>query len=180
MKSLKHDTYIVLDLPNKIADKVKEIRSEYRYTMSLPAEITVAGSSGIGVLQYEQDSSNVYKITKDIASRTRPIKGTFGKVSRFPHTDIFFFTLQDESPFRKFHEQLVNSNIKFTDSSFPYKPHCTLCNNSSLSVKETDELLSMEMSEAFILDTVSVYSLQRKPNGDINVHLLERVKLVGE
>ncbi|MGJ9459895.1 2'-5' RNA ligase family protein [Oceanobacillus sp. CF4.6] len=180
MESFKNHTYIVLDLPKKIADKVKKIRSEYSYTMSFPVEITVAGSSGIGVLQYEQNPSNVYTTVKDIASRTKPIKGIFGEVSSFPSTDVFFFTLQDESSIRDFQEELVKSNIKFLENPFPYKPHCTLCNNSSLANIETQELLSKEISEEFILDTVSVYSLERKPNDNIDVSLLERVNLSGK
>lgn len=38
MRHFKNDTYIVLDLPKTIADKVKRLRVEYGYTMSLPVE----------------------------------------------------------------------------------------------------------------------------------------------
>ncbi|SET37966.1 2'-5' RNA ligase [Salinibacillus kushneri] len=180
MEDFNKDTYIVLDLPKKIADKVKKIRSEHRYTMSLPAEITVTGSSGIGVLQYKQNPSNVYSTIRDVTSRIKPIKCNFGEVSSFPNTDIFFFTLQDEGPIRELHKELVKSDIKFLENPFPYKPHCTLCNNPSLTDIETQELLSKEISEEFILDTVSVYSLERKSNDVVNVSLLERFKLSGK
>lgn len=180
MESFKHDIYIVLDLPEEFAEKVKKIRSEYRYPMSLPAEITVAGSSGIGVLQNEQKPNNVYTTMENIAAHTKPIKGIFGEVSRFPNTDIFFFTLQDENPIRDFQEELIKSNIKFLESPFPFQPHCTICNSPSLTNLETRELLSKKISGEFILDTVSFYSLERKPNNDINVGLLKRLELSGK
>ncbi|RCW62583.1 2'-5' RNA ligase family protein [Saliterribacillus persicus] len=177
MYSFKNDTYIVLDVPIKIADGVKRIRDQYHYTMALPVEITVAGSSGIGVLEYEQNPSNVYSTLKDITARLKPIKCRFGKVSKFPNTDIFFFTLLDETPVREFHELLAKSNIKFLETPFPYKPHCPLCNNSSLTDIETQELLSKEIIEEFTLDTVSLYSLERKTKDELNIRLLERFSL---
>ncbi|PKR78754.1 hypothetical protein CEY16_03080 [Halalkalibacillus sediminis] len=173
-------TYIVLDIPENIADKVKDIRSEYDYTMSLPVEITIAGSSGLGALQYEQNPHKVFQTLRDITSGTKPIITHFDKVRRFNNTDIFFFTLQDENPIREIHQQLVKSNINYSESSFPFNPHCTLCNNSSLNKVETDELLSKEIEEEFIIDALSVYTLDRKSSEDINVNLLKRFQLSGK
>ncbi|MBM7602446.1 hypothetical protein JOC75_000416 [Metabacillus crassostreae] len=67
MERFNKDTYIVLDLPMDISEKVMKIRSDNDYIMSLPAEITIAGSSGLGILQHEQHPSNVYVTIKEIA-----------------------------------------------------------------------------------------------------------------
>ncbi|MGG4037270.1 2'-5' RNA ligase family protein [Bacillus ginsengihumi] len=180
MEHFTHDTYIVLDVPQEISDKVMSIRSRFKdqFYMALPAEVTVAGSSGVGVLKSSQNSSNVYSRLDEIAAKTKAIKASFGEVQRFPYTNIFFFSLQNENPFRKLHEEIVQSNIRFLENSFPYKPHCTLCNRSSITEEEVDALYSIEVKEEFTFKTMSVYALES--TGDhVIVHLLHRATLSG-
>ncbi|MCU6793387.1 2'-5' RNA ligase family protein [Paenibacillus sp. WQ 127069] len=180
MENFKHDTYVVLDLPVGISEKIMNLRSQFKdeFRMSLPAEITIAGSSGNGVIQYDQDPTQVFLTLNEIASMTKPIKATFGDVMRFPKTDIFFFSLQDEVPLHNFHNQINESNIRFSTNQFPYKPHCTLCSRSSMTEGEITELLSLKLPQEFELDTMSVYSLEHS-NENVIVHLLHRVKLTG-
>lgn len=161
MEKFNKDTYIVLDLPMNISEKVMKIRSDYDYNMSFPVEITVSGSSGLGVLQHEQHPRNVYATIKKIALMTKPIKAKFLEVSRFPNTNIFFFTLDNESSFVKLHQHFAKSSIKFIENPFPYKAHCTLSNNATLSELEKKNLLSKEITDEFVLDIVSLYTLDR-------------------
>lgn len=180
--NFKYDTYIVLDLPKEIGNYINKIRSDFNdvFYTALPSEITVAGSSGVGVLELKQEVNNVFKILNSIASETKPIKASFGGVNRFPYTNTFFFTLQDEKPFRNLHKTIAESAIKFTDSKFPYKPHTTLCSHSTISEEEIQQLSSLEIPEEFILETMSVYSLENNYTGDVKVHLLHRICLTGK
>lgn len=180
MGNFIHDTYVVLDLPVEISKQVMKLRSKFKdeFRMSLPAEITVAGSSGNGVIQYDQNPSQVFQSLNEIASMTKPIKSIFGDVMWFPNTDIFFFSLQDEESIRNLHNQINESNIRFSTNQFPYKPHCTLCSRSSMTEGEVKELLSLKLEQEFELDTLSVYSLEHS-NENVNVHLLHSVKLTG-
>lgn len=90
MNSFDADTYIVLDLPKQVSEKIKNVRECYNYPDALPVEITIAGSSGIGVLQDDQDQGEVFEKVDDIAAKTRPVKVSFSDVSSFPNTNIFF------------------------------------------------------------------------------------------
>jgi 2'-5' RNA ligase len=181
MDHFKHDTYIVLDLPKEISEQVRNIRYRFKdkFYMALPPEITVAGSSGVGVLQNDQRPNEVFKTLDDIASKIGPIKASFSQVKRFPYTNIFFFSLQDEAPFHKIHKELVQSNIHFSKNEFPYKPHSTLCDRPSITEEEIQELRSIHLKEEFILNTMSVYSLEYLGDNVI-VHLRHRVKLTGD
>lgn len=171
-----YDTYVVLDIPMPMAKKVMSIRERYRdwFVKSLPVEITVAGSSGIGVFDSTQDPEEAFVVLDTIAAETSPIEASFGEVLRFPGTDIFVFTLQNEEPFRALHERIVKSGLQFTKSPFPYKPHCTIRQRSPVSEEMAAELLSLRVAGSFVLDTISVYMLDRLP-----MTLLHRVKLTG-
>lgn len=169
------DTYICLDIPSPIAEEVIHIRVQQRDTFraALPIEITVAGSSGIGVFDETQDEREAFKILDAIAATTSPIHASFKKVIRFPHTDIFVMTLDDEQPFRALHLRIASSPIRFKSSPFPYTPHCTLRSRSPVTEQEVNKLLSLQITGTFVLDTISVYMLDTLPMTCLHrVHLL--------
>lgn len=90
INSFDVDTYIVLDLPKQVSEKIKNVRECYNYPDALPVEITLAGSSGIGVLQGGQDQGKVFEEVDEIAAKTKPVNISFSDVSSFPNTNIFF------------------------------------------------------------------------------------------
>lgn len=171
------DTYICLDVPMPAAQQIMDIRvrSHDTFRSALPVEITLTGSSGIGVFDATQDEKMAFSLLDTIAAETEPLQATFGKVLRFPSTDIFVLTLTDERPFRVLHERIVSSGIRFLASPFPYTPHCTLRSRSPVSEEEAAETLSLRISQSFLLDTLSVYMLDTLP-----MTLLHRVKLTSK
>jgi hypothetical protein len=64
-----HWPYVVLDVPEIIAEKVIAILMHYKdeFRASLPVEITIAGSSGNGVIESGHDASEVLSILDSIA-----------------------------------------------------------------------------------------------------------------
>lgn len=170
------DTYVCLDLPASIAEQVLDVRRRHRddFRAALPAEITVAGSSGVGPVAPGQDAEAVFAELARIASETPPIEVSFGPVIRFPGTDIFVLTVEDERPFRALHERIAGSAMRFQPTPFDYTPHCTLRSRSSVSDAEAAELLALRILGRFIIDTLSVYMLDRLP-----MSLLYRTKLGG-
>jgi 2'-5' RNA ligase len=171
-----HETYICLDLPEPQAQLVLDIRRHQHdeFRAALPAEITIAGSSGVGVIKAEQKPEVVFSTLQHIAAQTKPIQASFGRVRRFPRTDIFVLTLQDEIPLRELHQRIVASSIRFEPSRFPFQPHCTLRSRSPVSSEEEAELLSFHIPGVFTLDTLSIYLLETLP-----MTLLYQVKLTG-
>jgi 2'-5' RNA ligase len=171
-----HATYICLDLPDPQAQFILNIRKHQhdKFRAALPAEITIAGSSGVGVIKAGQEPAFVFSTLQNIATHTKPITASFGRVLRFPRTDIFVLTLQDETPFRELHQRIAVSGISFEPNPFPFQPHCTLRSRSPVSPEEEAELLSLHVPGIFTLDTLSVYMLENLP-----MTLLYQVKLKG-
>ena len=69
------DTYIVLELPEPTASKIRKIRVEQgdEFQTSMPTEITIVGSSGVGCIAQDQDPDELFKVIDEIATSTPPI-----------------------------------------------------------------------------------------------------------
>jgi 2'-5' RNA ligase len=174
--------YIVLDVPSPIANQILSIRQHYRsWRVALPAEITIAGSSGIGVLCYPHEQAHeVFKIIDDVAQRVQPIITRFTAVARFPGTDIFYYVQQDPEPFVQLQNALLETTLAFEESPFPFTPHCTILDLQIPSPEAVQEIISLSVPTAdIVLDTLSVYALDsRVAAGDkAGCHLLHRIEL---
>jgi 2'-5' RNA ligase len=159
------DSYVVLDVPPPMSDRVMAIRRKHRddFRMALPIEITVAGSSGVGVIEKDQDPDAVFDLLRTIAEHTSPVIAEFGGVLRFDGTDIFVLTLADEGPFHRLHKEIAESGIRFAPSPFPYKPHCTLRSLSPISKSDVADLMATRLDGEFILRTLSVFAMSGLP-----------------
>lgn len=114
---------------------------------------------------------DVFSILDAIAAETEPIETSFGRVDRFPETDIFFLTLVDERSFHELHAKIASSPIRFKPCPFPYRPHCTLRDRTPITDDEVADLISVEIPGSFVLDTLSVYAMPPP------MPLLHRVRL---
>lgn len=177
MNTFKHATYIVVDLPEEIAKQVMAVRISHQdeFRASLPVEITVVGSSGVGVISEGQDESEVYRIVQKIAQNTEPFKLSFDHVVRFPGTDIFVLKLTDETEMRNLHNKFISSEIKFENSNFEYGPHCTLRSRSPITEEDEQKIYDVKIEGEFLVDTLSVYMLDALP-----IKKLFTVKLGGK
>jgi 2'-5' RNA ligase len=155
------DTYIVLELPQPAASIIHKIRSEQGddFQASMPNDITVVGSSGVGCIAQDQDPDELFRVIDEIATSTPPITFSFYKVHRFPGTDIVVMKLKDETLIRSLHQRFVESGIKFQDTDFAYEPHCTLRSKSPLTDQEMEELSKLKIEGSFTLQTLSVYAM---------------------
>lgn len=180
MQTIKYDTYIVLDLPETTSEYIANIRTLFKdsFRMALPTEITIAGSSGLGIIDSNQSLQDVIDSVEQIASKTKPINASFREVSRFPNTDLFFLSLKDEGPFLDLHQSFLNSGIRFLENPFPYKPHCTLCSRP-LSEQEIHDLTSIKDFHPFALDSLSLYSIKIDEELRVEVQLLYTTVLSG-
>jgi 2'-5' RNA ligase len=157
--------YFVLNIPPPFADRVMGIRRSQKdnFFASLPVEITLAGSTGVGVVDQAQNLPDAYKALDAIAEDTAPIETAFGKVVRFPGSEIFALTLEDDEPFAKLHQRIVKSGIKFHQSPHRFQPHCTLSNKVPLTKAAEQQLLALRVPGRFTLDALSVCRLDRPP-----------------
>ncbi len=157
--------YFVLNIPPPFCDRVIDVRRSQKDTFfaSLPAEITIAGSNGVGLLDASQSLVEAYAIIDRIAEDTAPIETAFGRVVRFPNTDVFALTLENEAPFRTLHQRVAASGIRFHDSPHAFQPHCTLRTRSPVSAADARTLLAVRVPGRFTLDALCVCRLDRPP-----------------
>ena len=160
----KAPTYIVLDLPPPIKEWVSAVRSKFdAYQAQLPPEITVAGSSGIGVLAENQEAEFVFRAVKKVALEFLPIHTAFVSIERFPSVPVFWLKPMDREPFDMLHSALSAAGIKFLPSPFPFNPHCTLSSTVQHSDVEVGELLELSVpKKSFVLKTLNMYQLVEK------------------
>jgi 2'-5' RNA ligase len=155
------NTYAVLDVPEPFASAVMAVRLRHRddFRASLPVEITVAGSNGVGEFEPGQKYEDVFPVIDAIAAETEPIVAQFGPVDRFTGTEIFFLTLQDEEPFHELHERIARSPIRFRRCPYDYRPHCTLRDRTPIIPDEMQDILNVEIEGSLLLDHLSVYAM---------------------
>ena len=181
MISFQKSTFICLDFPKEIAKKIRKIRLNLEPTIAWkPIVITLAGSSGCGHISNEQDILEANKILAELSKELLPISLQFSKINSFPKTDIYFFEFEDESLINKFHNQIKNCGIKFLDSEYPFKAHCTIHFKGSMNTMKNKKILNTEIpSEKFELDTMSLISdynhLSRFPLTGTKTHQVEGV-----
>ncbi len=157
--------YIVLDIPSPMAEKIQDIRQKFDPERAkLPAEITLTGSCGTGLISHGQTVREISECLENAAKKLSPFNVCFDKIDRFPNTDIYFLTLKDSPELLETQKIVSACGIKFDPTPYPYCPHCTL----SLRKVFQDEQQLFDMlflpvpQETFTLDMLSVYALYEK------------------
>lgn len=175
------DAGVVLDLPEPVAGKVMAIRRKHHdaFESMLPAEITVAGSGGVGCIEAGEDPGHVWAVLGEIAASTEPIETGFGEVIRFPGTDIFVICPHPDDALRALHARIAGSSIRFRPDPFEYTPHCTLRIRSPVTDEDAADLLAERIPDRFTLDQLTVYRLEQGPMspGPVACTLIRRWRL---
>jgi 2'-5' RNA ligase len=148
-------------LPPTVARAVTELRKPYDPRQaSLPPEITVSGSSGLGVLAANQSMERVLDAVARIAKTHLPFSTSFVSMEQFPGVPIFWLKPRDRRPFDAIQRALIAEGVLFESSPFPFHPHCTISMATDLCEAQERELLNTAIpGEEFVLDYLAVYQL---------------------
>ena len=168
--------YIVLDIPSPMAEWIQSVRKRFDEERSLlPAEITLTGSCGTGLIEQGQSIRKIARLLDAAARKLHPFYAEFGNVQRFENTDIYFLDVKDPAPFQAEHEIVSRCGIRFEPSPYPFRPHCTLkLRKPPETVQELLELFFLQAPKVpFLLSRLSVYAL---PAPD-SCRLLHRISL---
>lgn len=162
MTSFPLDTFVVLDMPPQVERHVRDIRRAYGSARQyLPVEVTVAGSSGVGIFDADQEAEAALQIVEQVARATSPFDMTLGPVERFPNSDVFYWAIRDPAPVVAVHERLRDSGLKFKASPFPFSPHLTVDEFETPSAALDRELRALPVPEGpFPISSMTVYSLE--------------------
>lgn len=167
------DTYIVLDLQEPISREIIRLRKQFdSFRASLPAEITVTGSSGNGTVSSSQNSEEFIEELNSIAKTIDPFSFSFSNPIQFPDTSIFVMSVKDKKPFEEIHKKINFSKIKFEKSLFPFFPHCTISSKSNISENEVKKIMNIKIMGNYQLNSLSVYQM-----GDLPLKKVYTVKL---
>lgn len=168
-------SYIVIELPEPVSTRIRRFRGLFdRDRASLPAEITITGSCGVGLIEKGEDIEDVIAIFDKVASERAPFDASFDKLECFKSSDTYYLSFQNPEPFIRLHEAFANSGIRFAPSAYPFTPHCTLRLHRRISDNERFDISSIKIPKrSFSLDTVALYSLPTF----LTPHLLHKAHL---
>lgn len=165
---LTKPTYLIAELSGDVVDLVREMRSRFNPdNIFWPADITIAGSSGVGTFQENHDLESVVETLSPIMTSHQFTEVTFLKVDRFPGTGIYYLA-PERDKFDCLHQATVKSGIKFNESQWPYNPHCTLCWQEQDKLEYRKLFEEMEIPSQTTIECFSLY--QPEKLGGIRVH----------
>jgi hypothetical protein len=152
--------FVVAELPDSVAVWVRSTREVFEPGIAhLPAEITLAGSSGVGPITIGQDIESTRAKLEAALRGCLPFEARFTSVGTFPGTNIFFASPEPE-PFVARHQAIVDSGVAFGSSPFPYSPHCSLKGLTALRPGQREALLALSVpASPFTIEVVSVYAI---------------------
>jgi len=166
-------TYLIAELSGDVVPLVLDMRKRFNpKNTHWPADITIAGSSGVGTLK---DGQHLNEVVEQLTPIVREFGFTdieFVSVSRFPNTGIYYLMPAREK-FDCLHKAVVHSTVEFNESDWPYNPHCTLRWHDD-DAKECKTLFdSLKLPIESAVDCFSLYQPQK--NGGCRVHRFKQV-----
>jgi len=156
---------ITLTLPLAITSSIRVLRASYDpYAASLPVEITLIGSSGVGVIEPGQEIEKIIEQIRDVASQFKPFSMSFSRITSFPNTDIYYLEPGEREIFDDMHSALSKMQIRFRPNPFPYNPHCTIRARGELTSEASTKILNESfVRDEFIVDALEVFEYQYSP-----------------
>jgi 2'-5' RNA ligase len=155
---MENASYIVLEIPPVVGEIIHDIRRRYDPRMArLPIEITVAGSSGVGLLSAGQDDAFVHAAIQDVARHHLPLTTSFTAISSFPGTTIHWLRPADPEPFQRIQIALVTAGLKFDAHKFGYTPHCTLSTGELTTTQQANLFHEPFPVAPFLISTLAIY-----------------------
>ena len=154
--------FVVAELPEPVAAWVREMRGRFEPGIAhLPAEITLAGSSGVGPIAPGQSVTAVQRLLETVLAGRLQFETRFIGIGNFPGTEIFFAAPEPE-PFNSIHAAVAASGIAFGPSRFSYNAHCSLKGLTPLGPGQREAIEAAAIpSQPFTITTVSVYEMER-------------------
>ena len=157
--SLKSGIFIIAELYGAVAERVRAIQERYdpKLARQSPPHVTLAGSSGTGVILPDTPGAELRRALEPIAATTAPLTLRFGPPMRFMQTDIVSLPLDPHGPLRALHDRIATSGLRFQAARFAFTPHCTLNFYRTLTAESVRELLRVRVREPVVIDRLAAY-----------------------
>lgn len=120
--------FIVADLIGPEADRIAALQQELdpRFAKLFRPHVTLAGSSGVGVLPLGTPRETVRAALTRVGDLIAPLDFVFGPPERFPATNIIMLPLPVHGPVRWLHDAIATCGLPFGTPKFAFTPHCTV------------------------------------------------------
>jgi 2'-5' RNA ligase len=151
--------FILAELTGPVAARIRAVQERYdpKLARLTPPHVTIAGSSGVGILSPATSVAQLREVLEPIAATTRPLTLHFGPPTRFMQSEIVSLPLDPHGPLRELHERIATSGLQFERARFAFTPHCTLSFYPVLTPKTARELLTMRVTEPVVIDRLQAY-----------------------
>lgn len=154
-------TYLIAELAGDVVPLVSTMRKRFNPDhLYWPADITIAGSSGVGTLKEGQDINEVVEHLTPIVQEYGFSDLKFLGVGRFPTTGIYYL-MPEREKFDRLHEAVVGSAVEFNENAWPYNPHCTLRWQEEDAPDCRDLFESLAVPAESVIKCFSLYQPQR-------------------
>jgi hypothetical protein len=156
---IKYPTYIIAELTGETKHFVMQCRTKFNpERLSWPVDITLTGSSGIGVIKAGQSLEKVIAVLSPLLENNSLTAVPVHSLESFPDTGIFYLKPR-QTELVKLHNKIIQSDIIFEESDFPFTAHCTLCCREK-ATKEIDRYFSsLDFPSTAEINCFSIYQL---------------------
>ena len=159
-----HGIFVLATLGGEAGARIRELQARFdpRLARESPPHVTLAGSSGVGVILPDTPRAAVHDALAPIAAATAPLELPFGRPHRFMQTNIVVLPLDPHGPLRALHERIATSGLRFARAKFTFTPHATLSFYRTLEPAALRELMAVRMEAPAVIDRLTV-SYTRDP-----------------
>jgi 2'-5' RNA ligase len=156
--------FVLTELQGALGDRIRAIHEQFdpKLARLTPPHLTIAGSSGVGMIAPDTPVAALRTALEPIAQATPPLTLTLGRPHRFPGTEIISLPLDPHGPLRALHEQIAGSGLRFLPSRFLFSPHITLSYYPTLTRARETALLGIRVEEPLVIERLQLY-LTRDP-----------------
>jgi 2'-5' RNA ligase len=159
-------TYLVLEMPTQEwCKKIIKFREKFEpWRSNLPVEITLTGSSGVGIFSEDQDLAQAFQRIDDLAQSLNRMRIQFSKVNSFPDSNLFFYEPLNKEVLSQLQRQILETGIQFEKSLYPFSPHCTIADlGDQPSPDSLKELKTLAFPpQEITISAISFYQLGEK------------------
>ena len=157
---MAHGIYIVADVQGEQGDRIAALQA--RLDPKLAAlgrpHVTLAGSSGVGILPLGTPTSEVRAALEAVGSATAPLELVFGAPERFPQTNIIVLPLPVHGPVRWLHDRIATCGLPFAPARFAFTPHCTVHFFRTMTAEALRRAQRFRVRGTVRVDRIQVYA----------------------
>lgn len=151
-------TFILAELGGEAGAAIRAVQARYdpKLARESPPHVTLAGSSGVGVVPPDVPRARVLEALAPVGAATPPLRLPFGPPERFPGTNIVVLPLDPHGPIRLLHDRIAACGLPFARARFTFTPHATLSFYPTLGPDALRALLAVRVHEPAVIERLVV------------------------